>query len=244
MSRLSSAQVILISAIIPMIAGQAPGFAQNSTEVPSVTIRSTTRLVLVDVVVTDKKGQPVTGLKAEDFTIEESGKKQKVTIFVPPGIENAPKPVPSPEGILSNRPENVRPAGVPTVLLLDAANSPFKDQAYARSQMLKYVMEQAQNEHPMAVFMLTDHLSVLQQFTSDPQILLAAIKGLKPQEQVLRAAQPPPESHGIAGNRPKSPVFPITAMPRDYGDSGDLFYRTSSIRSRATCAQCCTSSGT
>ena len=47
------------------------------------------------------------------------------------------------------------PAGVPTVLLLDAANSPFKDQAYARSQMLKYVLEQGQSGHPMAVFTLT-----------------------------------------------------------------------------------------
>src|SRR5215471_12440135 len=180
--------VVLIPYLIAnptILAGQ-----QASTDTATMTIRANTRLVMVDVVVTDKKGQPVPGLKADDFTIEENGKKQKVAVFVAPGSAQA-APTPAPPGILSNRPENVRPAGVPTVLLLDAANSPFKDQAYARSQMLKYVMEQAQNEHPMAVFMLTDHLSVLQQFTSDPQILLAAIKGLKPQEQVLRAAQPP-----------------------------------------------------
>jgi len=40
--------------------------------------------VLVDVVVTDKQGKPVSGLKAEDFTIEEKGKKQKIAVFQTP----------------------------------------------------------------------------------------------------------------------------------------------------------------
>jgi len=185
--------------ILALFTQPLPVLAQNaSADVPPITIRSSTRLVLVDVVVTDKKGQAVTGLKAEDFTVEESGKKQKVAIFVPPGVDNGPKPTPAPEGILSNRPENVRPAGVPTILLLDALNSPFKDQAYARSQMLKYVTEQAQAGKPIAVLTLTDQLHVLQQFTSDPQVLLAAIKNLKPEEQILRSSGARPESHGIS----------------------------------------------
>ncbi len=45
-----------------LVAQEAP------TDIPPLTIRSNTRLVMVDVVATDKKGQPVTGLKAEDFT--------------------------------------------------------------------------------------------------------------------------------------------------------------------------------
>lgn len=170
---------------------------QNAVDIPSVTIRANTRLVIVDVVVTDKKGQPITGLKAEDFTLEENGKKQKIAVFVPPGTEYGPKPAPAPPGILSNHPENVGPAGVPTVLLLDAANSPFKDQAYARSQMLKYVVEQGQSGHPMAVLTLSDRLRVLQQFTSDPQVLTTAIKKLRPEEQILQPGGPIPESHGV-----------------------------------------------
>jgi hypothetical protein len=42
-------------------------------DVSSLTIRSNTRLVIVDVIVTDKKGQPVTGLKPEDFTNRNQG---------------------------------------------------------------------------------------------------------------------------------------------------------------------------
>ena len=193
----TASALILNLAAAPAIlsAQQAPA----PTDVPTITIRANTRLVVVDVVVTHKNGQPVTGLKPEDFTLEENGKKQKVSIFVPPGISNrTAAATPAPAGVFSNHPENLTPAGIPTVLLLDATNSPFKDQSYARSQMLKYVLEQGQSGRPMAVLTLTDHLRVLQQFTSDPQVLLAAIKNFRPQEQILQPGAPAPESHGVA----------------------------------------------
>ncbi|HYU46075.1 MAG TPA: VWA domain-containing protein [Terriglobales bacterium] len=191
----------LVLVFIPDIAfGPSLLSAQQAspTEVPSITIRATTRLVVVDVVVTNKQGQPVPGLKAEDFTVEENGKKQKISVFVPPLVTSQKAPTAAPPGILSNHPENVGPAGIPTVLILDAANSPFKDQAYARSQMLKYVVEQGQSGHPIAVLTLTNQLRVLQQFTSDPQVLITAIKNLRPQEQILQPGAPAPESHGVA----------------------------------------------
>jgi VWFA-related protein len=181
--------VLLTLTVEPTLRAQ-----QAPTEVPSITFRTNTRLVLVDVVVTDKKGQPVTALKAEDFTVEENGKKQKVSILVPPGPAPQVAPTPAPPGILSNRPEHVAPAGIPTVLLLDATNSPFKDQAYARSQMLKYAAEQGKSGRPIAVVALTDRLHVLQQFTSDPQVLLAAIKNFRPEEQILQPGAGPAPS--------------------------------------------------
>jgi VWFA-related protein len=190
--------VLTFALILSLTAGPPPAAGQqNAVEVPAITIRANTRLVTVDVVVTDKKGQPITGLKAEDFTLEENGKKQKIAIFVPPGTPGSMSPTPAPPGILSNHPADVGPSsGVPTILLLDAANSPFKDQAYARSQMLKYVVEQGQAGHPMAVFALTDRVHVLQEFTSNPQVLKEAIQSVRPQEQILQSAGPVPESHG------------------------------------------------
>jgi VWFA-related protein len=157
---------------------------QTPTDVPTITIRTGTRLVVVDVVVTDKRGQPITGLKPEDFTVEENGKKQKIATFTPPGA-NQGSPQTPPPGVLSNHPEFLKPAGVPTVLVLDAANSSFKDQAYGRSQMLKYALEQNQAGKPMAVMALTDQLRVLQNFTTDPKILTTAIQNLSPQSQPL-----------------------------------------------------------
>jgi VWFA-related protein len=155
---------------------------EPAVNVPTLTIRSNTRLVVVDAVVTDKKGHPVTGLKAQDFVLEENGKKQRMAFFTPPGAPRTGAQ-PLPPGVLSNRPEFLKPAGVPIVLLLDGANSSFRDQAYGRWQMLKYVEEQSNTGMPTAVMTLTDHLHVLQEFTSDPGILVTAIKNLRPQEQ-------------------------------------------------------------
>jgi VWFA-related protein len=188
-------RVILVSILSVIMAVPANLLAQNAaSEIPPLTIRTNTRLVMVDVVVTDKKGQPVTGLKAEDFAIEENGKKQKIATFTPPGADQtAPQPVPP--GILTNKPEYRKPAGVPTVLLLDAANSHFLDQAYGRNQMLKYVLEQSGSGVPMAVMTLGERLQLLQDFTSDPKILATAIRKLQPQEPILQPGAAPPASH-------------------------------------------------
>lgn len=171
---------------------------QVQSDVPPVTIRTSTRLVTVDVVVTDKKGQAVSSLTAEDFTVEENGKKQKVSVFVPPNAGLTPA-TPLPPGVFSNRPEHLSPGAPLTVIVLDAANSPFSDQAYGRLQMLKYVEEQGESGRQMAVMALTDQLHILQQFTSDPQILRTAIKNFKPQAPPLAATGAPPVSTAAGG---------------------------------------------
>jgi VWFA-related protein len=195
--RLVTSAILILN--FTALQGQEP-----SAEVPPITIRANTRLVLVDVVVTDKSGKPVTGLKSGDFTLEENGKKQRIAFFTSPGTPQ-PAAQPLPPGVLSNRAEFLRPAGVPTVLLLDAANSQFKDQAYGRWQMLKYIAEQSDSNIPMAVMTLTDRLRVLQDFTSDPKILSTAIRNLQPQQPILQNASAAPvsstvvESSGLNG---------------------------------------------
>jgi VWFA-related protein len=140
-------------------------------------------MVLVDAVVTDKQGKAITGLRPEDFVVEENGKAQKVASLTTPA-DNAPTAAPQlPPGIYSNKPQ-YRSSGAPiTVMLLDALNTPFTDQAYARRQMLAFVKEQFKPTDRMAVFALTGSLNVLQDFTSDPQVLYAALQRYKAQPQ-------------------------------------------------------------
>ena len=79
-------------------------------------------------------------------------------------------------------------------MLLDALNTPFTDQAYARRQMLAFVKEQFKPRDRMAVFTLTGPLNVLQDFTGDPQVLYSALQGFKPQPQTFANASQPTTS--------------------------------------------------
>src|SRR5215471_11405001 len=54
---------LLIVAMIAVL-GWTPARSQSQNQVPVPTIRVSTHLVLVDVVVNDKQGKPITGLKA------------------------------------------------------------------------------------------------------------------------------------------------------------------------------------
>lgn len=206
------------AALFAMLAVQNVGLAQQSSfdaQVPAPTIRVTTRMVLVDVVVTDKQGKPVLGLKPADFALEENGKEQKISTFVTPEQNLPPAPGPAlPPGIYSNRSQYRSPGGPITVLLLDATNTQFKDQAYARRQMLRFVREQYKPGQRMAVFTLTDSLHVLQDFTTDPQLLYTALQGYIPQERPFASAVQPTNPITTGTPTPSSTVTSLdTSRP-------------------------------
>jgi VWFA-related protein len=182
---------------LSLIAASSPLPAQSPQEtepVPTLTIRVSTRLVLVDVVVTDKHGQPVLGLQPTDFAVTEKGKLQKISVFTPPN-QAAPKPAAPalPPGEYSNRPEYRAPGGPPTVILLDAANTSFPDQTYARMQMLKWVVDEYRPGDRIAVFALTNGLVALSDFTDDPRILRGVLQQYVAQTPLGTGRPAPPD---------------------------------------------------
>jgi VWFA-related protein len=183
-NRLRLLSFTFLFASLPFTSPGHSAVAQTSppaTEPPAPSIRVTTHMVLVDVVITDKQGKAVPGLHPEDFVVEENGKAQKIA-GVTTAAENAPHaPAELPPGIYSNRPQ-YRASGPITVMLLDALNTAYTDQAYARRQMLRFVKEQYKPGDRMGVFTLTGSLNELQDFSSDPQILYAALQSFKPLE--------------------------------------------------------------
>ena len=180
-------------------------------------------MVLVDVVVTDKQGKAVSGLTRDDFTVEENGKPQKLSTFQTPGELQLPLAVPLPPGIYSNRPQYRSPGSALTVLLLDALNTPFKDQAYARRQMLRFVQEQYKPGQRMAIFTLTDSLRVLQDFTSDPQVLYAALQQFLPEPQRMVASGRPSTTIASGSATAASTVSTLDAsVPAQTMSSGNV----------------------
>ena len=206
----------LLCAILLLTAWQSP--APTGPELPAPTIRVSTHMVLLDVVVTDKQGKAVNGLKPEDFTVEENGKTQKIAAFVSPSENKFPEPAALPPGIYSNKLQYRSPGAAITVMLLDALNTAYSDQAYARGQMLKFLQEQYRPGQRMAVFALTGPLWVLQDFTSDPQVLYTALQRYKPELQKFGTA--PTSGSGPAAVTMTAAANASVAGPDANVDSG------------------------
>jgi len=178
-------------ALLPLaftLALQAQSTAPSANEPSTLTVRKNSHLVVLDVVVTDNKQNPIRGLKQSDFTVLEKNTPQTILNFDEhePPPQNAPLVFPKlPQNTFTNYtplPEN-QPLNI---LLLDALNTPMKDQAYVRYQMLRFLDGMPPGAR-IAVFGLTTHLRILQGFTSDPEILRAVLSGKKnlPQSSVL-----------------------------------------------------------
>jgi VWFA-related protein len=163
---------------------QSDSVAGSAQVLPGPVVRVNTRLVLVDVVVAGKKNhEPVTGLKSDDFTVLEKGKPQKIAFFTSPDRLKKASPADAlPPGTYSNRPQYRSPGGAPTLIVLDAVNTPPQNQVYARDQLFKFVKEQYTRGEPVAVLALATKFIILQDFTSDPQLLVQAIQQYRTQE--------------------------------------------------------------
>jgi VWFA-related protein len=142
------------------------------------TFRTSTRVVVEDVVVTDSHGIAVHGLTAEDFSITEDGQLQQVNGFsfheLRPDVPLSPQEPLLTPGVYSNRHISSGTDSPLNIIVMDVLNTSFQDQAYARYEMLRFM--KAPPPGPIAVFELGNRLQVLQDFTSDPKLLKAAIE--------------------------------------------------------------------
>jgi VWFA-related protein len=143
-------------------------------------LKSITRLVVVDVVATNRNGA-ITDLKQDDFTILEDGKEQKIRVFnFQQPHANAPAAM-----AVSKPPDNVysnvarfSASSALNILLLDALNTNLPHQAYVRDQMIRY-LEKMPEGQPVAVYTLGTKLTLLQDFTDDPAVLKKVAREIK-----------------------------------------------------------------
>src|SRR6266704_2134643 len=185
MNKLARGGVLILSicSSVPLARAQV----QQSSADSATVIRATTRLVQLDVVVTDSSGHPPKDhLSEKDFTILEDGKPQKLSYFSFQQIEGQGKrqvtqPPQLPPHVATNRPEYRRTVGPPVILLLDGINTPVENQIVVRQQMLKFMADHFDPHLRIAVFLLGNELTVLQDFTSDPVLLTAALQRYRSQ---------------------------------------------------------------
>ncbi len=152
--------------------------AQNQTQPSKQTFRTTTRLVVVDIVATDDKGMPVKDLRSEDFVVTENNDLQKVIDFSfhqPGSVQTLSQQLPG--NVFTNSPQYTGNSSL-NVILLDAINTDFSNHAYAQDMLVKYLGTSPKLQ-PTAVYALENNLRLLHDFTTDPQALRDAITHYK-----------------------------------------------------------------
>ncbi|HEY0794153.1 MAG TPA: VWA domain-containing protein [Acidisarcina sp.] len=165
--------VLAVSLPVPCLHAQS-----NSREKESVpTFRADVQNVVVDVVVTDRAGNPCTGLRREDFVVREQGKQQQIASFEEhdgtADFSGFLRSGPLPPGVFTNQP-TAPGADVVNVLLLDTLNTPLSSQSYVHQQATKYLKSLPPGTR-MAIFTLSTQLRFVQGFTDDASKLAAAL---------------------------------------------------------------------
>jgi VWFA-related protein len=170
--------------LFSMLACATSQWAQNTPEITShdepTTFSSKVNLVIVPVVVRDRNGKAVGGLKQEDFQLFDKGKPQTITKF---SVEQNAAPPPDTKLAGSDKPANTETApltlpGHYLLYLFDDVHLEFGDLAQARTAALKYISTSLAPTDRMAIF--TTSGQGMQDFTDDREKLRDALLHLQP----------------------------------------------------------------
>jgi VWFA-related protein len=145
-----------------------PEPGQNQASPPAVdsstpVFKAETRLVLVDTIVTDKKGNYINGLTAKDFKVWEDDKQQPIKSFSAESGSAAPS-------------ESHRHY---LVLLFDNSTMSSADQYQAREAAAKFVEANAGPDRYMAIMNFGGTLRVALNFTADAERLKQVARSMK-----------------------------------------------------------------
>jgi VWFA-related protein len=209
---------LTLSAIFAIGAGlaQTPQNPPNQQKPPDDVIRITTELIQTDVVVTDKNDQIIPDLKLEDFEVSENGKKQDlqfvefVSIAAPKRPEDLKGVAKVAPGIDTAVARDLTAKDVRRVMafVIDDVTIPFEDMSRVRQMLSDFVDNKMQEGDLVAIVRTVGGKGLLEQFTTDRQILRRAISQLN-----VRSIPP---YLAFAGNDPGR----ISSPPTPFGDSG------------------------
>ena len=168
---------------------------------PVTTLRTTARLVILDVSVADGNGVPVKGLKASDFILTEDGVPQKLAAFNEydastnaPAAPEQPLP-PNTFAVHAPPPESV----TKTVIVLDQIHYPNYPLVRADIQAF---MKTVAPGNPIAIIRLDwQGLHLVEDFTSDPELLQETVAG--------KRMLPPMPAFPDGGNQCRMPYLGV-----------------------------------
>src|ERR1019366_2302936 len=206
--RESSFQVLIMKETLAALLTAALLVAQNprnpaaSAPKEPVKFTVTTQLVTINLSAKDKDGNRITGLKPGDFILSEDGKKQKIAICEYQKLDNTPVgpvgqalPPANPNPASSSAPPAAPPATPTTiaagkpgeikykdrrllVLYFDMTSMPLQDQIRAQENAMRFVRTDMTAADTVAVMSFTNRLNLLQDFTTDRDLISKAVNSL------------------------------------------------------------------
>jgi len=168
----------------PAASAQPPNSAQtpNPVQPPNAaqpansgyTLRINSRLVVLDMVVVDKKGAVVKDLKRDDFSVEEAGQPQTILNF-----DDTEAHIPGPEIAIESTADldRLAPHAPVDIILLDEFNTRFEDMAFARYSLKKYLEKQPERLITPTMLIAVDlqHFTVLRDYTQNKDEIISAL---------------------------------------------------------------------
>jgi VWFA-related protein len=149
--------------------------APAATQAPATpTLRVYVTRVVLDVVVTDAKGNVVTGLTGKDFKVTDAGEPQTITNFDTSAFHIA-----KPDVTINSTADldKFAPDAPVNIILLDEFNTLFEDMAFARYSLKKYLEKQPDKltVPTMLLAVGIDKFEVLNDYTQNKQAILDAL---------------------------------------------------------------------
>jgi len=139
-----------------------PATTTEQTPPVAPVIKTESRIVLVDTVVTDKKGNYIRDLRQENFKVFEDNKEQTITSF---SFASDPKIQPAEQKHY-------------IILFFDNSSMTMPDQMQARAAAAKFVETGGGTDRLMAVVNFGGSLVIQQNFTTNLELLRAAVNGI------------------------------------------------------------------
>ena len=183
---------VLVALLVLLCVATSPAQNPQNKPLPQTDddrLVTTTSLVQVDAVVTDKSGKPVTDLRPSDFELVEGGHVREIVGFSYVGLTaGEPGSAPSgktaegptraamPPNLHALRPESVRRA---IAIVVDDFGLSFESIARLRPALEKFVSEQTEPADVVAVVRSSGGPGAMQQFTSNRAQVLATIKRIR-----------------------------------------------------------------
>ncbi|HEY1950322.1 MAG TPA: VWA domain-containing protein [Bryobacteraceae bacterium] len=181
-----------LSVLLAIFLAAPPLFPQQRQQTVRPTFSINTNVVVTNVTVLDRNGNPIENLTKDDFQLYEDGKLQKLQAVdlqrltskaMPPLTDAEPAVAPAPKGYNPAAEKKATQTTLVTkyqdrrlmVMLFDFSSMQPAEQIRAKDAAIKFLTSQMSSSDSVSIMVYGSELKTVQDFTGDRDLLIATI---------------------------------------------------------------------